>query len=211
MRKLSLVAIVGMLLAVSTGVAAAATATLTPTEYQELTALQNVYAGTKSLKSVAGLEAARRHCQQISPVSALMRAERADCNAAFQWLGATVKAVLKLKPCSKQKTVNGRFSCLLPVYARIKATISAMYRAEKRLYNASVARGFGHTCVLALGDGSKAIAAEGRMTSDISKMVSAMRHRNLLVTQKLGSLYDAATAEMEAAASKVSVSACPHQ
>jgi hypothetical protein len=211
MRKLSLITILGVVLALSTGVAAAATATLTPTEYEELIALQTVYAGTKSLKSVRALEIAGQHCQQLSPVSALMRAERTDCKASFKWLGATVKALDKLKPCSKQTTVNGRFSCLLPSYTSVKVATRALYRAEKRAYSASVARRFSHTCVLALSDASRAIADEGRMASDMSKLVSAMHSRNLLSVQKWGSLYDAATAEMEAAATNVSVAACPHQ
>ncbi len=211
MRKLSFLAILGIMLTLSTGVASAATAPLNATEYQELIALQNMYAGTKSLKSVTALESARQHCQQLSPVSALMRAERADCKAAFQWLGANVRTLVNLKSCSKQTTVNRRLSCLLPSYIGIKVSARALYRAEERAYNASVARGFSHTCVLALSDGSTAIADEARMASDMSKEVSAMHSRNLLSVQKWGSLYDAATAEMEAAASKASVSACPHQ
>lgn len=49
------------------------------------------------------------------------------------------------------------------------------------------------------------------MAKDITKMVAAMHERKLLAVQKWGSLYDAATAEAESSAAKVSVVLCPHQ
>jgi hypothetical protein len=211
MRKLSLLTILGVMLAMSTGVAAAATATLTHTEYQELSALQDAIVGTKSAKSVAAIESLGTNCRQLSPVSALMRGERADCTAVFQWLTASLKTLQKLKPCSEQHTVSGRFSCLLPSYVSIEGATRALYRAERRVTEAAVARGFSHTCVLALGEGSRAIADEAHMSSDIANMVSAMRRGDVLSTQKWGSLYDAATAEMEAAGKMVLMSTCPHE
>src|SRR5579875_599670 len=211
MRKLGLLTILGVVLAMSTGVATAAGATLTTTEYGELVALQSVFADTTSLKTVAAVESLGRSCQQAGPVSGLMRAERADCDAAIKWIDANVKAVLRIKACAKQTTVAGRFGCLLPSYTGLRDTIRAVYRAEKRVNSAARTRGFRGRCVLALGDDAKSIADVARMANDMSQMVAAMRRHNVLTTQKWGGLYDADTAEMEAAGSKVPVSACPHQ
>jgi hypothetical protein len=210
MRKLSLVTILGLVLAMSTGAAAAATApTLTGTEYQQLVAFQNDT--RKSLKSLAAVEAAQKDCHGLSPVSALMRADRADCNASFDWAEASAKALARVKACAHTKTVAARFSCLLSSYAGISRTVRALYHAELRVYRAVSARGFTGSCLRALSDGPKAIRDQAHMTKDMSKMVSAMRQRNLLGVQKWGGLYDAATAETEAAASHTSMTVCPHE
>jgi hypothetical protein len=50
------------------------------------------------------------------------------------------------------------------------------------------------------------------MSSDLAKLLAAMRHRNVLAVEKWGSLYDAATAETESTSSRSpSVVVCPHQ
>jgi hypothetical protein len=210
MRKLSLITILGVTLALSAGVAAAATpANLTTTEYQQLLAFQ---ADTnKPLKTLGALEAAQKYCRSLSPVSALMRADRTDCKASFGWAAASLKALDRVKACAHTKTVATRFPCLLSSYARLSGTVRALYHAEKHVYGAVVARGFTGPCLRALSDGPKAIGDQAHMTSDIAKMVSAMRSRNALAAQKWGSLYDAATAETEAAASKTSMAVCAHQ
>jgi hypothetical protein len=55
------------------------------------------------------------------------------------------------------------------------------------------------------------LADEKQMGSDLAKMLAAMRRRNVLATQRWGSLYDAATAESESAATHASIGTCPHQ
>lgn len=212
MRKLSLITIVGALLAMSGAVAAAGAAspTLTRTEYRALLSVQAA-GSIRSVKTVADVQRAQRACRDMSAVSAFMRADRADCNATYGWLEASVKALLRVKACAHRTTVDSRFACLTPSYARLGSTVRTMYHAEQRAYRAVVARGFTGACRRALSDGPKAIAHEGQMTIDISHMVSAMRSRSVLAAQKWGSLYDAATAEAEAAAPKVSVIVCPHQ
>lgn len=210
MRKLSLISILGVMLALSTGVAAAATSpALTSTEYQQLLAFQ---ADTsKPLKTLGALEAAQKYCRTLSPVSALMRSDRTDCKASFDWAAASVKALDRVKACAHTKTAATRFPCLLPSYARLSSTVHALHHAEKHVYGAVVARGFTGSCLRALSDGPTAIRDQAHMSSDISKMVSAMRTRNVLAAQKWGRLYDAATDETEAAASKTSMAVCPHQ
>ena len=92
MRKLSLITILGVMLALSAGVAAAATSpNLTTTEYQQLLAFQ---ADTsKPLKTLGSLEAAQKYCRSLSAVSALMRADRTDCKASFDWAAASLEAL----------------------------------------------------------------------------------------------------------------------
>jgi hypothetical protein len=210
MRKLSLIAAVG-LLALSTGVAAAATTpSLTSTEYQQLISFQGA-ASAGSLKTLGAIEAAQKRCRALSPVSRLMRADRKDCTASFEWVEATVRALDRVKACAHTKTVATRFPCLRAAYVRLERSVRAFYHAEQRVYHATLARGFTGACMRALSDDPKALAHEAQMSKDLGKMLSAMQRGSLLATQKWGSLYDAATAETEAASSRTSVGVCPHQ
>jgi hypothetical protein len=213
MRKLSLLTI---LLAVATlSTAAAATAASSPslsgTEYQQLLHFQTS-SSTKSVKTLAGVVRTQRiACGALSPLSALMRADITDCNATFEWLEDSARALARAKRCAHLTSVSARFGCLLPAYSKLSRGVRAMHRAEKRVHGAVLARGFSGACVGALSDNVKALKAEARMTKDVTKMVSAIRRRAALAAAKWGSLYDAATAETEAAASKASVTVCPHQ
>jgi hypothetical protein len=211
MRKLSLITTVGVVLALSTGVAAAATTpSLSSTEYQQLISFQGA-ASAGSLKTLGAVEAAQRRCHALSPVSQLMRSDRTDCNASFEWVEASFSALGRLKACAHTTTLATRFSCLRSAYVRLERTVRALHHAEQRVYHATLVRGFTGACVRALSDGPKALAHEAQMGDDLAKMLSAMRRRSLLATQNWGRLYDAATAETEAASSRASVGVCPHQ
>jgi hypothetical protein len=213
MRKLSLLTILLSIAALSTGAAASAAASpsLSAAEYQQLLNFQTS-SSTKSVKTLAGIVRTQRTaCGALSPVSALMRADIPDCNATFEWLEDSVRALARAKVCAHRTSVAGRFGCLLPDYSKLSRGVRAMYHAEKRVYSAVLARGFSGACVGALSDNPTALKAEARMTTDITKMVSAIRRGAALAAAKWGSLYDAATAETEAAASKASVTVCPHQ
>lgn len=217
MRKLSLLAVAILLLSVSTGAAStgaaadAASPVLTGTEYQQLLTFQSAAASLKSAKTVAAVVKARKSCRGLSRISALMRADRADCTATFGWIEASIKALASLRPCAHRRTVSSRFVCLTPAYARLSRSVGVLYRSERGVHRAVRARGFTGACGRALSNGPRAIAHEEQMAKDISKMVSAMRKRDVLATQKWGSLYDAATAESESASSKVSVAVCAHR
>jgi hypothetical protein len=213
MRNLSFLTILFTVVALSTGVAVADTTSpaLSSTEYQQLLHFQSA-ASTKSLKTLAGIvRTQQRACGALSPVSALMRADTRDCNGTFEWLEDSVRALTRAKGCARLTSVASRFGCLLPAYSKLGRGVRTMYRAEKRVHKAVLARGFSGACVGALSESPKALRAEAHMTTDITKMVSAIRSRAALVAAKWGSLYDAATAETEAAASKASVAVCPHQ
>jgi len=211
MRKLSHLAALGVVLALSTGVAAAATSpSLTSTEYQQLISLQGA-ASAGSLKTLGAIEALQKRCRSLSPVSRLMRTYRADCTASTVWVEASFEALQRVKACVHTHTVAARFACLGGAYAHLERTVRGLYRAELGVYRATVARGFTGACVRALSDGPKALADEKQMESDLAKTLAAMRSRNLLATQRWGSLYDAATTESEAAATHASIGVCPHR
>jgi hypothetical protein len=212
MRRLSLLTLLGVLLAMSTGVAAAdsSPAVLTNAEYQQLVLLQGQYTA-KSLKSLPALEAAQAKCNKVRPVSALVGAERADCRDGFSWLIASVRIESKLKGCARGTTVNRRLACLLPYYQKLSVAVRGLYHADAYVNRVASGRHFNSTCVRALGDSAKAIAAEGRMATDASRLVSAIRTRDALSVQKYGGLYDADTADAESAGSKTPLTVCPHQ
>lgn len=212
MRKLSLLTLFAIVMALGTAVttAQAAAPSLTSTEYQQLLAFQHS-TSTRKLKTLASIESAKRSCRKLSPASPLLRAGRSDCNATFSWLEATVHALARIKACAPQHTVAGRFPCLMSAYSRLAARVRGLYRADSHLHAVVVARGFTGACERALSDGSQAIAHERQMANDITKLVAAMHQRKLLAVQKWGSLYDAATAEAEASAKKASILTCPHQ
>jgi hypothetical protein len=205
-RKLSLITLLACAIAAST--AAASAATLTSTEYQQLLGFQS--SAAKATKTMAALKRAERSCGALSPVSAMMRAYRHDCAATFTWLQDSIAVLKTAKGCAHQPTVDARFACLTPVYSRLARAVRTMYRDEQRVYRAVVARGFSGSCRSALSDGPKAIRHEAQMVADMARAVTALHHDNVFAAQKWGSLYDAATAETEAAASRVSVSVCPH-
>jgi hypothetical protein len=64
--------------------------------------------------------------------------------------------------------------------------------------------------LLAMSTGVAAAATAPTLTATDQDGGCAMRQRNLLGVQKWGGLYDAATAESEAAASHTSMTVCPH-
>jgi hypothetical protein len=210
MRKLSLLAVLGVVLALSTGATAATSPSLTSSEYQQLISFQGA-ASAGSLKTLGAVEALQKRCRSLSPGSRLMRTYRADCTASIVWVEATLKALQRIKACAHTHTVATRFACLGGAYERLERAVRALYRAERGVYRATVARGFTGACARALSDGTKALADEKQMGSDLAKMLAAMRRRNVLATQRWGSLYDAATAESESAATHASIGTCPHQ
>ena len=162
------------------------------------------------MKTLGELESARVSCRELAPVSALMRAERADCNGGFDFFVASAQALLRVKACAPQTTVNGRFSCLMPAYVRLNRVVHAFYNVERRVHRAAASRGLTGACMRLLGTAPGVLNSEAQMTRDASRLVSAMRHRVLLSAQRWGSLYDAATAEMESLSPKTSVQVCPH-
>lgn len=210
-RTTRLLALLGTVLAIGSGVAGAATTrgVLTSAEYQQLVLLQSQY-NSKSLKSLSALEAGQRTCNRMTPVSALVGAARADCRDGFAWLISSVRIELKLKGCARGATIDRRFGCLLPYYAKLSVAVRALHNADAYVTRVASGRHFTRTCVRAIGDSPKAIADEGRMAKDASRLVSAIRSRNLLGVQKYGGLYDADTAEAVSAGSKVPLSVCPH-
>jgi hypothetical protein len=212
MRKLTFFTILGVVLALSTGVAAASTSpNLTNSEYQQLVAFQGS-ASAGSVKTLAAVRAAKRDCRTLSPVSRLMRSDRADCNASFAWVEASFGAVQRLKACAHTRTAATRFSCLRAAYVRLERSVRALYRDELSVHRATIARGFTGACELALSESPKTLTHEGQMSTDLTKLLAAMKLRNVLAVQKWGSLYDAATAETESTSSRTpSVSVCPHQ
>ncbi len=212
LRRLGLLVLLGALLATGTGVAAAdsSAGVLTSAEYQQLVVLQGQYSA-RSLKSLPALEAAQTKCNEVSPVSALVGAERTDCRNGFAWLITSVRIESKLKGCASGATVSGRLRCLLPDYQKLSVAVRALYNADAYVNHLASGRRFTRTCVQALGDTPKSIAAEGRMATDAARLVTAIRGRNLLGVQKYGGLYDADTADAESAGSKASLSVCPHQ
>jgi hypothetical protein len=210
--QLPLIAILAVVLAMSTGVAAAAASpSLTSTEYQQLISFQAA-ASVGSPKTLAAVEALQTRCRTLSPVSRLMRTDRADCAASFAWVEASFKAVERLKACAHTRTIAARFGCLRGAYVRLERTVAALYRDELSVYRATVSRGFSGACERALSQPRKTLVHESQMRGDLAKMVAAMKHDNLLAVQKWGSLYDAATAETESTSShSPSVGVCPHQ
>jgi hypothetical protein len=213
MRRLNLLALTAVTLALcGTGVAVgdSSPGVLSSAEYQQLTSIQGQYSA-KSLKSLPGLEAAMRACDRVSPISALVGAERSDCRAGFGWLVSSVQVVSKLRSCEHASSVDSRLSCLLPGYRKLSTAVQTYYRADVKVNDAAAARHFTKTCVEALGDTPTAIAAEGRMARDASKLVSAIQNRNVSGVQEWGNRYDSDTADAESSGSKLQISVCPHQ
>jgi hypothetical protein len=209
-RTMRLLTLLATVLAISAGVAfAASPGVLSGPEYQQLVLLQSQY-NAKSLKTLSSLEAGQTTCNRMAPVSALVGAERADCRDGFAWLISSVRIESKIKGCARGATVNRRLGCLLPYYAKLSVTVRALHNADAYVNHVASGRHFNKTCVRALGDSPKAIAAEGRMAKDASRLVSAIRSRNLLSVQKYGGLYDADTAEAVSDGSKLPLSVCPH-
>ena len=211
MRRIPLLALLGLTLWMSAGAAAAASTpgTLSSTEYQQIVSLQSDVAG-KAAKGLPALISAVATCRRLNPVSSLVGAERNDCIAALTWAESNAHIVARLKVCSSRKTIDSRFACLLPDYSKLSAAVRVLYHAEVHLHALATAREFNKTCVLGLGDGPKAIAHEAQMVRYASRMVLAMRGRDALAAGKWGSLYDAATDEAEASASRAPLTACPH-
>jgi hypothetical protein len=203
-----LLAVVGL-----SGAAAGASTTsgvLTSTEYQQLTTIQSKVS-TKSVKSLATLEAALRTCDQVHPASALVGTELADCRASLLWLEASSRILANLKRCSHKPDVNARFDCLLPYYSRLSVTVRALYHAELAVNRAATARGFTKTCVDTLGEPPKAIVAEAQLAKDTSRLVSAIRRHDAIGVQRYGGLYTADFADVERDGSHAPLSVCPHQ
>ncbi len=211
MSRFRLLAALGATLLLATGTAhAATTVTLSSAEYEQLTQIQSYASSSKSIKTLPGVEAALASCRRLDPVSGLVRAERNDCAAAFDWVATNVHIIARLKVCEHRNTVNGRFACLFPDYRNLSLAVRGLYRAEAAVNRVATNRGFSSACVEAVGNSPQAIAAEQRMSQDAARLVSAIRARNVLQVQKYGGLYDADTAESESAASKKPLSACPH-
>lgn len=210
MRRILLIAVLAGALVPVAAASASEAGVLTDAEYQQLATIQVQYA-TKNLKSLGALEAAARGCNRVRPASALVSAERTDCRAAFAWLEDNARIVTKLKTCGHAQTVDARFRCLLPDYQRLSGSVRTVYHADTSVTRAAANRRLTRECVRALGDTPKALAAEERMAKDAAELVAAIRRSDVIAVQKYGGLYDAATADMEAAGSTTPLSACPRQ
>ncbi len=211
MSRFRLLTALGATLVLATGTAhAATTVTLSSAEYQQLTQIQSYASSSKSIKTLSGVHAALASCRRLDPVSGLVRTERNDCAAAFDWVATNLHILARLKVCDRRTSVDGRFACLFPGYRDLSIAVRGLYRAEAAVARAATNRGFSNACVEALGNSPQAITDEQRMSQDAARLVSAIRARNVLQVQKYGGLYDADLAESESAASKQHLSVCPH-
>jgi hypothetical protein len=213
MRRLSLLAILGVTLALCTGVAAAAGGgSLTAFEYQQLVSTRDKLK-SDNLRTAKGLNAAIWACEQIQMATQLLTEERADCVSQLQMskFGAVMKSYEA--DCVAYKSVAARLTCLLPPYEQFYGQVAQYYRAESTIHRIATARDLGEKCADLLSDTPYVISEEKRARDAIALIIAAAKAGQLLNFEAASGL--AVTALADVAKGQTSnndtPSLCPHQ
>lgn len=175
MRRLILLLITGLVLALSAGVATAASGgSLTSFEYQQLVTARD------RLKAVKSVSAAIWDCQQIQMQTQLLNAERSDCISQFQLV--KVNGVMKSyeADCIAYRTAAARLRCLLPGYRQFYATVATFYHSESHIRQIAISRDLGEPCTDLLSDKPLVISEEKLAVEAIASIIRAAEAGNLL-------------------------------
>jgi hypothetical protein len=206
MRKLSLLMIVGAVLALGSGIAAAATGSLTTFEYQQL-----VYTRNK-LKTASGINAAIFDCEQIQMQSKLLTDERSDCISQLRLEQSTGEMKAYAKDCLAYSSAVARLKCLLPPYEQLYKTYATYYRAESQIHALSIARGLGEPCADELSDTPVVISDEKVVLDAIGLIIRAAKTGNVAGFESSTRTVVAGSADISKGqqANTAPPSICPH-
>ena len=99
---------------------------------------------------------------------------------------------------------------MYPSYKAFSQAAAAYYRADKQVNKLAAARGFSAACVSVLGDPTKVVTAEGRLATDLKKLVRALHDRDAKALEAAATLADHDQEQIQSDAPS-SLSLCPHR
>ena len=206
MRKISLLTIVGVVLVLSTGVAAAAGGSLTAFEYQQLSYTR------QKIKSANNLNTAIFDCAQIQMQSKLLTYERADCMSQFQLEQFPTEMKTYVKDCGAYGSAAARVKCLVTPYEQAYKEVTAQYRAESGIHLLALARGLGEACADELSDTPVVISDEKLEWGAMGRLIKSAKAGNVPAFESYSRTVIAASDAVAKgqAANTGPLSICPH-
>jgi hypothetical protein len=216
MRKLSLITILGVMLALSSGIAAAATTggSLTSAEYQQMQGVQTRLAATHVTNPLKLYKAMLWACEQTQIETPLLGAERSTCDdyALMNIFGLGIKP--EVAACAaRYRVADERLSCLGAIYARWDRSILGFYTSEVEALQIAAARQFSRPCITFLAGTSAELSYAGKLAAVTKKIVTVARQGDLTGFEADAGIFITDAARLQAAEShdNSKLAACPHQ